>query len=720
MDIGHRGNGDAADLLPRLAAGRHGGDHARRHRRQPSTSSCQPLAVSAEAKLELGAFHGGELYCIYNLIQVDFCMLLTNLQAATMLDGYGLDRGCGGADRGRPDRMGRPARQRRRRDHAIDCGGRLLTPGLIDCHTHLVYGGNRANEFELRLTGVLLCRDRQGGRRHRSHRPRHPQPSRRRRLLASALKRLDTLLAEGVTTIEIKSGYGLDVDTELKMLRVARRARPVTGRSMSRTTFLGAHAFPPEFRDDRADYLDARLRAGPARRGQGRPCRCGRRLLRRHRLLGRRDASRFSRPPRRMACPSSFMPSSSPTSAARSSPPAMARSRSTTSNISTTRAWMPSRPSGTVAVLLPGAFYYLREKQAAARCRIALDERSDRDCDRPQPRLLARPLPARHHEHGLRPLWPHAGGSAAGRHRQRRPRPWPQRSRPHRPRSARPISRCGTSNAPASLPIRWASIRSPPSSAMASSSGDRSHERRCTALCQGQGSHPGPDPLRRLGAGRARALRERAGRELRHQPHDRQPGAARTHRRGLSSSACRASAPSSRSRPPAPACWSSATSPRRSPSAAIATPPASPRERRLQPIRHWPRSSRTARPAPPLPHRASCTRRTACPFSSRTAHVNPDAGARLPRPGLQPDHAHRRSPRRPAGRRARTHGRGGHCRHLEQQRLLGIDALEPCLALHRRSWSRGQVVTVATLTYPASRYALYSRYSTSASGTLTQ
>ncbi len=78
-----------------------------------------------------------------------------------------------------------------------------------------------------------------------------------------------------------------------------------------------------------------------------------------------------------------------------------------------------------------------------------------------------------------------------------------------------------------------------------------------------------------------------------------------------------------------------------------------------------------------------------------------------------------RSPRRPAGGRAGTYG-GSVLPNLEQQRLLGIDALEPCLALHRRSWSRGQVVTTATLTYPASRYALYSRYKTSAKGTLTQ
>jgi imidazolonepropionase len=135
----------------------------------------------------------------------------------------------------------------------VDCGGRLLTPGLIDCHTHLVYGGNRANEFELRLTGVPYAEiARAGGGIAATVRATRAESE--VQLFDSASKRLDTLIGEGVTTIEIKSGYGLDVDSELKMLRVARqlgRVRPVD----VRTTFLGAHSIPPEYKDRREDYV---------------------------------------------------------------------------------------------------------------------------------------------------------------------------------------------------------------------------------------------------------------------------------------------------------------------------------------------------------------------------------------------------------------------------------------------------------------------------------
>src|SRR6185503_7837236 len=98
----------------------------------------------------------------------------------------------------------------------VDCGGRLLTPGLIDCHTHLVYGGNRANEFEQRLTGVPYAEiAKAGGGILSTVRPTRAESE--ASLTASALTRLDLLLAEGVTTVEIKSGYGLDVETEMKM-----------------------------------------------------------------------------------------------------------------------------------------------------------------------------------------------------------------------------------------------------------------------------------------------------------------------------------------------------------------------------------------------------------------------------------------------------------------------------------------------------------------------
>jgi imidazolonepropionase len=135
----------------------------------------------------------------------------------------------------------------------FDAEGRLLTPGLIDCHTHLVFGGNRANEFEQRLNGVPYAEIAKAGGGILST-VRATRTASQEELISSALPRLDSLLREGVTTIEIKSGYGLDLETELRMLRVARALatmRPVE----VVTSFLGAHAVPPEFREDRKGYV---------------------------------------------------------------------------------------------------------------------------------------------------------------------------------------------------------------------------------------------------------------------------------------------------------------------------------------------------------------------------------------------------------------------------------------------------------------------------------
>lgn len=179
-------------------------------------------------------------------------MLLTNLRAATMRDGYGLI-----ADAAILLEHGRIAwvgpRGEAPPGKAIDCRGRLATPGLIDCHTHLVHGGNRANEFEMRLKGIAYADiARAGGGIAATVNATRSQSE--AELVSQALKRLACLLAEGVTTVEIKSGYGLDVRTEVKMLRVARelgKIRPVD----VVTSFLGAHAVPAEYRDDRAAYL---------------------------------------------------------------------------------------------------------------------------------------------------------------------------------------------------------------------------------------------------------------------------------------------------------------------------------------------------------------------------------------------------------------------------------------------------------------------------------
>ena len=137
--------------------------------------------------------------------------------------------------------------------HNHDCDGRLITPGLVDCHTHLVYAGTRSGEFEQRLNGVSYetIAQRGGGILSTVNATRMASVT---QLVAESLPRLDALLAEGVTTLEIKSGYGLSLEHERKQLRAARelgRERAVT----LSLTFLGAHAVPPEFAGRADDYV---------------------------------------------------------------------------------------------------------------------------------------------------------------------------------------------------------------------------------------------------------------------------------------------------------------------------------------------------------------------------------------------------------------------------------------------------------------------------------
>lgn len=133
--------------------------------------------------------------------------------------------------------------------------GALVTPGLVDCHTHLVFGGDRADEFEMRLNGESYeAIARAGGGIVSSVRATRAASD--DELFERSLPRARGLLHDGVTTMEIKSGYGLDLDTEMKMLRVARQIGEELGVTV-RTTFLGLHALPPEFADRRAEFVAA-------------------------------------------------------------------------------------------------------------------------------------------------------------------------------------------------------------------------------------------------------------------------------------------------------------------------------------------------------------------------------------------------------------------------------------------------------------------------------
>jgi imidazolonepropionase len=134
-----------------------------------------------------------------------------------------------------------------------DCGGAWITPGLIDCHTHLVFGGNRSAEFEMRLGGATYEEIARAGGGILST-MRATRAANEAQLVQTALPRLDALLREGVTTVEIKSGYGLELDAELRQLRAARALGQQRNVSIV-TSLLAAHAVPPEYKGRQGDYL---------------------------------------------------------------------------------------------------------------------------------------------------------------------------------------------------------------------------------------------------------------------------------------------------------------------------------------------------------------------------------------------------------------------------------------------------------------------------------
>jgi imidazolonepropionase len=181
--------------------------------------------------------------------------LLTNVRLATMTRArpYGLVDDAALAFEGETIVFAGPRAQAPSADRTLDLGGRLVTPGLIDAHTHLIYGGNRAQEWEQRLLGVSYAEIAYNGGGILAT-VRATRAAGYERLVQSAHARLATLCSHGVTTVEIKSGYGLDVETEIRMLRIARDLGPRLPVDV-RATFLGAHAIPPEFRADPDGYV---------------------------------------------------------------------------------------------------------------------------------------------------------------------------------------------------------------------------------------------------------------------------------------------------------------------------------------------------------------------------------------------------------------------------------------------------------------------------------
>ncbi|MDB5986433.1 MAG: hutI [Nevskia sp.] len=184
-----------------------------------------------------------------------------NAQLATMDAAYGDDPYGAIADGavamldGRIAWVGRraelPAAWRATVEH--DCGGAWLTPGLIDCHTHLVYAGSRAAEFEQRLQGASYEEIAKAGGGILAT-VRATRAASERELLLQSAKRLHAICAEGVTTVEIKSGYGLDTVTECRILSVARQLAAICAVTV-KTSFLGAHALPPEYAGRADDYV---------------------------------------------------------------------------------------------------------------------------------------------------------------------------------------------------------------------------------------------------------------------------------------------------------------------------------------------------------------------------------------------------------------------------------------------------------------------------------
>ncbi len=234
----------------------------------------------------------------------------------------------------------------------IDARGAWITPGLIDCHTHIVHAGNRANEFEMRLKGASYEEIARAGGGIVSTVSK-TRAATEDELAATAQARLAQWLAEGVTVIEVKSGYGLDRDTELKMLRAARRLDGVT----VKTTFLGAHALPAEFKGRADEYIDFVCDVMPESGADAVDAFCegiGFSIVQVEKLF--KVAKKNNIPVKLHADQLSDLGGA----ALAAKYGALSADHLEYSSEAGVKAMAKA---GTVAVLLPGAFYFLREKQ---------------------------------------------------------------------------------------------------------------------------------------------------------------------------------------------------------------------------------------------------------------------------------------------------------------------------------------------------------------------
>ena len=245
-------------------------------------------------------------------------------------------------------------------EERVDLAGRWITPGLIDCHTHLVYAGDRAHEFEARLAGASYEEVARAGGGILAT-VKGTRAASEDELIAATLPRLDALIAEGVTTIEIKSGYGLETDAEARQLRAARalgRLRPIS----VTTTFLGAHALPPEAEGDKDAYITRVCEEMlPAIAGEGQADAVD--AFMEGIAFNAEQTARVFEAAKRAGLPVKLHADQLSNLGGASLAAQYGALSADHLEYTESAGAMAMAKSGTVAVLLPGAFYFIRETQ---------------------------------------------------------------------------------------------------------------------------------------------------------------------------------------------------------------------------------------------------------------------------------------------------------------------------------------------------------------------